>query len=312
MAINLAKAKRSNRILARTLGWGARHSEVFRRLDLPPGGRSEEAFAGAVAGFQAQQGLKADGILGPVTLKALDGPAKPGGAVPSGPATTAPAESAPPWLAPPPMTTRGRLLVSEGDVTAKGALTANDAYDLDLYEMSDGNYQLMLFMKLQFFFDDAGGTKWSPAEKQKYMQDWKIAVIGTWNAQRLVTTSKGKTVSLQLEFSMQEGGWMADHWEITVSRVGSSGHNKSKVDEIMGNVILDSKDLNSERRHGELQRSAVHEFGHMLGLGDEYKKGHTYRQDRKSIMNSGMEVRPRHLEQPRMWVVEKLADYGLL
>ncbi len=44
-----------------------------------------------------------------------------------------------------------KLIAHEGDVTA-GALSVNDAYDLTLYELPNGDYELVLFMKLQFFF----------------------------------------------------------------------------------------------------------------------------------------------------------------
>jgi hypothetical protein len=38
-----------------------------------------------------------------------------------------------------------------------GALKANDAYDLKLWEMPDGSYEWVLFMKLQFFFENRDG-----------------------------------------------------------------------------------------------------------------------------------------------------------
>lgn len=52
--------------------------------------------------------------------------------------------------------TRPVLIASEGDITA-GALQANDAYDLSLYRMPNGSYELVVFMKLQFFFESGSG-----------------------------------------------------------------------------------------------------------------------------------------------------------
>lgn len=46
----------------------------------------------------------------------------------------------------------GRKLVhSETDITA-GILKVKDAYDLRLYKLPSGNYELIVFMRLHFLF----------------------------------------------------------------------------------------------------------------------------------------------------------------
>ncbi|HKP60757.1 MAG TPA: hypothetical protein VJV78_28710 [Polyangiales bacterium] len=92
-----------------------------------------------------------------------------------------------------------------------------------VYELSDGNYELSLFMKIQFFFRDAAGQTWTAAERSAYMQNWKRAVSTAWNVRRLHTTKTGRQVSLTVSFETQEGGFMFDHWEIEVTKVASGG-----------------------------------------------------------------------------------------
>jgi hypothetical protein len=136
--------------------------------------------------------------------------------------------------------------MEEGDVTA-GALSANDAYDLKLWEMPDGSYDLVLFMKLQFFFEDgdAATGNWTDAEKRKFMSDWGVAVRMAWSGRGIKRLRSGKTVSVRLDFRIQEGGWMMDHWEITVTKIAPGTFRRSFVNVKTGNVELDSEDLTS-------------------------------------------------------------------
>jgi hypothetical protein len=172
--------------------------------------------------------------------------------------------------------TRPRLVSEEGDVTA-GALKTNDAYDLKLWEMPDGSYELVLFMKLQFFFEDGEGGaagKWTDADKKKFMQDWTLAVKVAWSGRGIKVLKSGKRVSVRLDFAVQQGGWMMDHWEITVTKIAPGTFRRSYVNVKTGNVELDSEDLTGvPKGGGQMQRGAVHEFGHMLGLDDEYPPG---------------------------------------
>lgn len=50
------------------------------------------------------------------------------------------------------------------------------------------------------------------------------------------------------------------------------------------------------------QRGAVHEFGHMMGLRDEYPEGNEYEHDYDSIMNSGESLRSRHFSNIQNWI----------
>lgn len=114
-----------------------------------------------------------------------------------------------------------------------------------------------------------------------------------------------------MRFDIWSGGWsFSEHWEIHVKKVDK--FTVSSVNPITGIVNLDSNDFNYvPKKGGGLQRGAVHEFGHMLGLADEYKVGTPYTNDINSIMNSGESVRNRHNAVYTKWLDKVLALKGI-
>jgi len=202
-------------------------------------------------------------------------------------------------------------VASEGDVTA-GALSANDAYDLELWKLPNGDFELVIFMKIQFFFEAGPGGEWAVAEKQKFMSEWKTAITTAWSSRNVKALKSGRRVHLRLNFAIQEGGWMLDHWEITVTKIKPGTFQTSYVNAFTGNVVLDSEDLTPvSKGGGQMQRGAVHEFGHMLGLEDEYLKGSGQLTDKPSVMHSGSGIRDRHVYGPMQWLNAKLKKLGL-
>lgn len=203
-------------------------------------------------------------------------------------------------------------IASEIDVRAGtiGMGGVNDAFDLYLVKLKNNNYRLIIFMKVQFFFEDGNGGKWTLAEKTSFVNNWKFAIQATWGGKLIKTLKLGKMVSIDFRFKTQIGGWMLDHWEITVEKV--SKFAVSSVNPVMGNVSLDSLDLKLIRKKGGgRQRGVVHEFGHMLGLDDEYKKDSPFHKDYKSVMNGGETVLKRHDAQHMKWLEKKLKEKGI-
>ncbi len=195
-----------------------------------------------------------------------------------------------------------------------GAAGVNDAYDLYLARLKSGNYLLIVFMKIQFFFEDDGALKWTVFEKATFVQQWQSAVQQVWGGGRIIKTLRsGKTVGVDFRFQTMIGGWMLDHWELTIKKIPRGAFSVSCVVPLMGNTHLDSEDLTSVVKHqdrstGTLyrQRGVVHEFGHMLGLEDEYKSASPHSRDYASIMHSGEVISSRHDAVYMGWLDETL------
>jgi hypothetical protein len=231
----------------------------------------------------------------------------------SGPAPAPAPASAPPTTPRAPAPVTPAVLAEEEDVTA-GDLRVNDAYDLKFSRLSTGDYELLCFMKIQFFFEDSADASWTDAEKKNFMKDWEVAVKTSWGGRVVKTlpTSK-KNVFLRFGFSIQEGGWMFDHWEITVTKIKAGTFRTSYVQAGMGNVTLDSEDLTPTIKGDPscTQRGAVHEFGHMLGIDDEYLAGGAHVGDTQSIMHSCETVSMRHNAGFVKWLDVQIAKLGL-
>jgi hypothetical protein len=202
------------------------------------------------------------------------------------------------------------LLAREGNITA-GVFEVNDAFDLTLYQMPDGHFEVVVFMKLQFFFKAGPGGRWTDTEQQTYVSGWRDAVQCAWSGRNIHRTGCGRNVSIRLDFEMQCGGWMLDHWEITVTKIPAGEFCHSYVNVRSGNVTLDSEDLTPVNKGDpQFQRGVIHEFGHMLGLEDEYEGDSPHDGDKASVMNFGESIRQRHHDTVLDWVIGKLQDHG--
>lgn len=193
-----------------------------------------------------------------------------------------------------------KLIVSEG----------GNNFDKSFVSTKTG-YSVIVFMKIQFFFKNAGKQVWSEAEKQAFVSSWKSDVTTKWSTASLTKTSDGKNIGLSFRLQTQIGGWMWDHWEITVAKRVKSFETSSVTDFIVNNSRLDDGDvILTGKAYGQKQRASVHEFGHMLGLSDEYLPSSPHKEDYSSVMNRGEIVYPRHRHELRKWAdqqVKKLA-----
>lgn len=194
-----------------------------------------------------------------------------------------------------------------------GIAGVNDAYDLYLYKISTGNLRLEVSMKIQFYFKDSGTNVWTPAQKTTFVKNWKSEIKKIWCNRVIKILPSGKKVHLDLDFDTQIGGRMLDHWEITVTRIPKGDFMRSSVNPLLGNVSLDSEDLTNVPKGcaGQLQTGAAHEFGHMLGLADEYITGSKHIIDCASIMHSGSSTRPRHDSTMIKWLDKTLKEHGI-
>ena len=173
----------------------------------------------------------------------------------------------------------------------------NDAYDLYLVEDVKGDLVLIIFMKLQFIFNDSSNFKWLDIEKRDFVKKFTLEVNKKWGNMRILKIlSTGKIVHIDFRFNTWIGGFsISEHWEIHISKIKKGTFGRSSVNAKLGYVNLDSEDLNYASKGGGFkQRGAIHEFGHMLGLDDEYKVGSPHEKDYSSIMNRAESVNYRH------------------
>jgi hypothetical protein len=193
--------------------------------------------------------------------------------------------------------------------------SVNDAYDLYLARQRSGDYVLIGFMKVQFFFRDGNSNtlKWTVFEKNDFVTRWQQTIQTTWGGRVIKPLRNGKKVRVDFRFQTRIGGWMLDHWELTVRKVES--FTVSSVMPGRGNAELDSRDLTPapKRKNPQTgviyrQRGAVHEFGHMLGLDDEYEPNNPHKNDYASVMNAGETIYPRHDAVYMGWLNETLAE----
>jgi len=255
----------------------------------------------------------------------------------------------------PPKPDWSRVLIKETDVRPPAGLKTNDAYDLYLcYDKNNhGKGVLVCKAVLQFFFSNgtshkpgSKGTKltWTDKEKDQFIADFKKACLDVWSDKHRITTTSRvpvvKDIGVVFEIkSLKEGWHISDHWELTVTK--SDGFVTSSVNKLTGNSALDSLDTVGKWGPGT-QRGAVHEFGHMIGLRDEYQvscslcdwmaskncssagsklrsakawlknMNTNWLSDSSSVMNSGEIVRERHYAPFAGWLNDQFATAARL
>jgi hypothetical protein len=223
----------------------------------------------------------------------------------------------------------GPPLFSGPNIKTPISWLGGEAYRLALYQdpVTPGSGVLVISMTLQFQFAEGQSQKdpkktltWTDQGQTNWATNY-LAVVGqTWsNRYRLTTSSAVPTVrdvAVTFDFRAYIGGWHTDDdYELEVTAaddwVGSSCNYQ------LGNAALDSEDLSFAPKGGSStgQRGAVHEFGHMLGLDDEYpaaKCNKHWLTDVESIMHSGEHVNQRHYAPFAGWITRQYEDLARL
>ena len=188
---------------------------------------------------------------------------------------------------------------------------SNGFYDIRL--LREGADALLIEVALSFFFRfipfgaDPRIT-WTQQERDFFMAEWLRQIPAAWN-QRNHTTLNGSNLSIAFICSVQQVA-LNTQWQANVMKLESRNAYRTSavwLDQYPENydAKFDSNDdvLKSRDRR---QTAMIHEFGHMLGLGDEYKREDPNYNDKDSIMNIGAQVRGRHLAHFVNWATQNI------
>jgi hypothetical protein len=218
-------------------------------------------------------------------------------------------------------------IYQERNVNIPQGTKADAAYDLVLYPElgSQTRGVLVVTVIVSFKFKDGEsqvpatkGAKltWTAQGKTDFMNGFRTACQDVWSEQHRLTTTNSipmiKDVGVLFEVRTAEEMSVLSHshWNATVTAVdpnwvvswvrGCGGWISN------GESQLDSEDLTPANKGGpSKQRDAVHEFGHMLGLRDEYPAAQdnlNWLGDPGSIMHFSENVRPRHYVFLADWI----------
>jgi hypothetical protein len=197
------------------------------------------------------------------------------------------------------------------------SLLGGEAYRLMLCpELGSSTTSVLLVrMTVQFQFEDGDDLAWTAGEKSTFATGFISAVGSVWNNKYRITTTSTvpaapfRDVGVQFEFKTYMDGWHADDdFELGVKKIPAGNFQASCVNYSFGNAQLDSEDLVAVAKGASMQRGAVHEFGHMLGLRDEYPSADDNKNwigDTGSVMHSGETVRPRHYVPFASWLTSQ-------
>ena len=194
-----------------------------------------------------------------------------------------------------------KKLMRSSDVSGIQAKKTGDT----IYEGQDhaGNYKIdtancRMHYNADWYFNFK--TAQSDTEKQKYMETAKRHVEATWsNKMKLKPTNStqdclcsNEGFSIYVILNPKES-----------SREGQHGFSTTVVSSVRAHVIppLRTVDLQSNDaipytfpHSGTTQKIISHEFGHTLGLPDEYHALSPFKKNYQSIMNVGDTIYPRH------------------
>lgn len=162
--------------------------------------------------------------------------------------------------------------------------TSLGLFDVSL-DPSTGRLEVMTKIKFDFvdgtaaeFVGHTGQSHiWSDAEKTTWKNSFIALLEGRWGGKFHFVHPDMPNVQVYVDVEIEEAnaGW---HYEANITKIPKGEWKGSAVQYSTGTnqpdtleATLDSGDLEwADKGAGEKQKGAVHEYGHMIGLDDEY------------------------------------------
>jgi len=225
-----------------------------------------------------------------------------------------------------------RVICRETNVRMPAGLRTVAACDITAYyeqgSQNKGVIYVLAICSLNFKNGTAssgGGTlTWTSAQKTDFMTEMRKLIYWTWSDKHRITTASvvpavtdyGVIVDVRLTENMSS--LSHSHWNLDVKKVDawdqSSVYGDGGGFAWNGKGNFDSQDVVAVAKASghTTQRAAVHEFGHMIGLRDEYPSADGTAEDNpnwlpdiQSVMHSGETVRDRHYAMLADWMTKK-------
>ena len=191
----------------------------------------------------------------------------------------------------------GRTFIGRQDGVSPGndRFTVQDAYDMAVAREADGSYTATLKTQVEYDFRDSEAASWTDETKSAFIDGFEGRIEDTWDGQRIGTAPDGQPIRLDIDIDSRLAG-TGEQWNANVTAIRPGGFDRSAIIPSLKTAKLDSEDVTLVNKGApERQTGAAHEFGHMIGLLDEYLPGSPDIADRTSIMHSGNTVRDRHV-----------------
>lgn len=182
----------------------------------------------------------------------------------------------------PPEITRAVFMAGTYKKANYAPTTGRGLFDVSL---NPSNGRLEVLTKVKFDFIDGTAADfvghdgenhvWTSAEKKKWKASYIALIEGRWGGKYHFVHPDMNAVTVYVDVEVEEAtsGW---HYEANITKIpkgewaSSSVGRNNRVPESL-QTTFDSEDLAwSDKGVKDKQKGAVHEYGHMIGLDDEY------------------------------------------
>jgi len=180
-----------------------------------------------------------------------------------------------------------------------------------------GRNELKILQRWKYSWAIAPGSgKWTYAETKNFHHKVDRLIWSVWGSRFELKLAQGSKIPANYKVgpvkTYFDVKWVLDnsaHWKVTVTKIKRGAFQQSYIRWNTREISLDTEDTTKTLKYingpvRSYQYGLTHEFGHTLGNvaytpsghGDEYASGSPYLADFPSIMNSGNELRQRHLD----------------